>query len=709
MNSQLKLFSIGNFDFKFNHILIIGILALSFSISFLIRSLPADYGWELNEFDPFFNYRATQHIVENGISSYLSWNDDLSWYPHGRDISLTSQSMLHIITAYTYTLFSSGIDLYDYTIIFPVIIGSLSTIVIFFVTREIGGTTAGLLSSLLFSVSLAITVRGVIGWFKSEPLGLFLGLLSIFLLLNSFNSKFCKNSIIKIALSGIFLSLSLSAWGGNQFFIILVGLFFISLPFVYKEKISVLKLLPLFSISFVVITALSERPGINFIFGFGGLMILGTTIFSMICILIQKRNIKKLNFKNSALILFSIVIVSSIFILGNDSFNPLNLTQHRYLNAIYPLFTTTDPLIDSVSEHETLSLNVSFQFHSVLMIFAGIGIWLLFKKSNSLTITSHSKSFLLILVLFGSYIGSAFMRLEVFTSISIIIISSIGITLLLKSFRNINSSKKTIFTYSFFTFIVVILLVPLFLPVTSNVLYVSSAMPPTILNGGTNFQGSFKDWQETLEWINDNTSPDAVIGSWWDYGYWIQTISERKTLADNSTLIDSRIKEIAKIFFMKPDDAWSSLNDLETDYFVLFVAGENLKNSNPDYDGIFLLGGGGDESKKLWFGKIAGIPMEDYFYPDLTSSSSKFWHNTFLGKLIPFEPIGYVDNSLSYFSEEYQYGMIGLYEKKIKYPVDSDGPFRLVYSSSSFNNPREGEPLIGVFVYEINKDYKLEN
>ena len=41
-----------------------------------------------------------------------------------------------------------------------------------------GGTSAGLFSSLLFSISLPIIIRGPIGWFKSEPLGLFFSLLA---------------------------------------------------------------------------------------------------------------------------------------------------------------------------------------------------------------------------------------------------------------------------------------------------------------------------------------------------------------------------------------------------------------------------------------------------------------------------------------------------------------------------------------------------
>ena len=102
MTAQTQLFKIGAFEFRLNHLLIIGVLALSFSISFLIRSQNADFGFELNEFDPFFNFRATEFIVENGYSEYFEWHDDLSWYPEGRNVSVTSQVMLHITAAVIY-------------------------------------------------------------------------------------------------------------------------------------------------------------------------------------------------------------------------------------------------------------------------------------------------------------------------------------------------------------------------------------------------------------------------------------------------------------------------------------------------------------------------------------------------------------------------------------------------------------------------------
>ena len=185
------------------HLLIIGILVLCFSLSFMLRVQPLEHGFELAEFDPFFNYRATQFMVENGLPAYLEWRDDMSWHPYGRDVSTTSQVMLHITSATLYQIFGTGTSLYDFTVWFPLVISSLTAIVIFAVVRTIGGTTAGLLASLFFAISPIIIMRGTIGWFKSEPLGLFYGLLAVYLLLSAIKSDNGKVAVAKIVGSAI--------------------------------------------------------------------------------------------------------------------------------------------------------------------------------------------------------------------------------------------------------------------------------------------------------------------------------------------------------------------------------------------------------------------------------------------------------------------------------------------------------------------------
>ena len=231
MVSNQKLFTVGNFDFRLQHLLVIGVLALSVSISMMIRSTPASYGLELFEFDPFFNYRATEYILENGTDAYFNWIDEKSWHPFGRNVSETSQVTLHLTAASLYSVFNFGLSLYDFTILLPLVIGSLTTLVVFAFVRVLGGTTAGLFAALIFSISIPIFSRGLIGWFKSEPLGLFFAFIAMYLFVSGFKFNKGKISLIKLILAGFFLSLGFSAWGGILFFVIPVVLFYFSLPF----------------------------------------------------------------------------------------------------------------------------------------------------------------------------------------------------------------------------------------------------------------------------------------------------------------------------------------------------------------------------------------------------------------------------------------------------------------------------------------------
>jgi len=706
LNYNQSLFSIRNFDFKLNHLLIIGILSLSFSTSFLIRSQSASYGFELHEFDPFFNYRATEYIVNNGVNSYFEWHDDLSWYPHGRDVSQSSQVMLHLTAATTYWIFGGGGELYDFTILFPVIFGSFTAIVVFALVRIIGGTTAGLFASLLFSISLPILIRGQIGWFKSEPLGLFFSILGIYLFLSGIKSKNHKIAFSKLIFAGIFIIFGLSAWGGDQFFIVPLGIFFLTLPFLRTDHKFLIWAIPVFTASTIISSLAFERLAFSFITGLGGLSLIIPTIFLVSCIFIQNKSNKNKN-RNGLFLLVAILIIGSSVLILNDDLQFIKLPSHRYLNAVNPFLTTTDPLTDSVSEHATTTISQSFMFHSILMIFAGFGIWIILKNSKkSNFIKNDMISFSLIIGLVGVYVSSAFVRLEVFASLSVIILSSLGLTILLKEFSSkenqIKKFKNSTIKLSFFTGLIILLIIPLTFPAQGNVISMTDN-PPTIMNGGTTYQVGTTDWLDTMDWIKNNTPKDSVIGAWWDYGYWIQTKGERASLADNSTLDDNVITIIANVLLTSPEKAWKILQYMQSDYFLIFISGQRLAVDYEDQP-LYVLQGGGDESKKPWFMRIAGEPLAKYLHSDGISGTDYFWNETLLGKMIPFTILSYIDLQTNQQSATYQSGFTPIYVKDIKFSPDDDGPLRLVYSSPSFNVEKGGN-VIGVFVYEINKDF----
>lgn len=712
MISNTTLFKVGDFELHLHHLLIIGILAISFSISALVRSQAADYGFELNEFDPFFNYRATNYLLENGINAYINWHDDMSWHPEGRNVFATSQVTLHFTTAFLYQIFGSGTSLYDFTIILPVVFGSLTAIVIFALVRVIGGTTAGLFASLFFALSPGIIVRGTIGWFKSEPVGLFYGLLALYLFLSGLKSQNPKVAFGKLVGGGLFLAIGFASWGGIQFFLMPLGLFIITLPFIRKDHKFLLWAVPVFVAVTMAVSVTFARPGISFLTGIGGFALIGPTIFLVILIFIQKFSRQENSIRNSLAFLGGSVIAGFAII----SSNILSLPSFRYLNAINPLLTTQDPLVDSVAEHATPTLAQSFTFLSVLLLFAGIGIWLIFRKveenqniSLPVGIKNEMTVFALIIGLVGVYAGATFARLELFSAISVIILSSVGLAVITSEIlkKKIVQSKKSIRTtgrikqISYVAVIVALLVVPAIFPANANWVSMVKA-PPTILNGGSNFAISTDDWPASLEWIKNNTPKDAVVASWWDYGYWITMLGERKSLADNATLDTQKIAKIAKMFLSSPDQGWKILQELDADYVLVYVVGQKLATNDQD---LYVLGGGGDESKKQWFIRIAGEDIYQFVQNDGFTPTNSFWENTLLGHMFPFTPVTYVDLQRNLQSETYQPGYTAIYTKKIKYETDND-PLKLVYSSPTFDR-RDGGPISAVLVYQINHNYVM--
>ena len=689
------------------HLLVIGVLCVAFSVSFLLRAQPAEHGFELHEFDPFFNYRATEFLLENGLSGYLGWHDQLSWHPDGRNISATSQVMLHITAAAAYFVFGAGSDLYDFVIVLPAVFGSLTAIVIFAFVRVIAGTTAGLFASVLFSMSLPILLRGALGWFKSEPLGIFYGLLAAYLFLSGIRSDNKKTCVAKMAGGGVILGFGLASWGGIQFFVLPIGVFILVLPFLARNNRFLIWSIPVFVSAFLLTSALFERPGPGFVFGLGGFSLIIPTVFFVACRMIQRTG-RQDSVRICLALLLAILVLGSTLLIVNGESQFLQLPNFRYLNAINPFLTTTNPLTDSVSEHSTTSISESFFFHSVLMIFAGLGVWILLGKKirRAKPIQNEMAAFALILGMSGIYVSSAFIRLEVFASISIIVLSSIGLSILLqelygnKSLNTRNMLANKAAKSSFLAAIVFLLLVPFLMPSGANWTSLV-ASPPTILNGGTMYSVGTQDWIESLEWIKYNTPEDSVIAAWWDYGYWISTMSERTTLADNATIDSNQIERLAKMFLSPPDRAWSMLQEMDADYVLVFVAGQRL--AMPSGETIYTLEGGGDESKKQWFMRIAGEPLPRYLYSDGITATDYFWDRTLLGQLFPFTSLGYVHFESSLHVKDYLPGLSPVYVKEVKY-VGDDQPFRMVYASPGYAKDAPG-PMLGVFIYEINHDY----
>ncbi|HDQ06775.1 MAG TPA: hypothetical protein ENN36_08685, partial [Candidatus Bathyarchaeota archaeon] len=155
--------SIGALRFRISHssLLHISLLVLILVIAAMVRLLPLRWGFQLSEFDPHIHYRLTKHMVENGFFAWSSWTDPMSWYPYGFPISTSLYPGLSATAAFFYqianalnlapaAILSSSVyhpltadPIFNFCVIFPVIMAVLTVLVIYFLGRDIGGKEVG--------------------------------------------------------------------------------------------------------------------------------------------------------------------------------------------------------------------------------------------------------------------------------------------------------------------------------------------------------------------------------------------------------------------------------------------------------------------------------------------------------------------------------------------------------------------------------------
>tara|TARA_Y100000590_G_C15685055_1_gene1001268 strand:- start:131 stop:1597 length:1467 start_codon:yes stop_codon:yes gene_type:complete len=486
------------------------------------------------------------------------------------------------------------------------------------------------------------------------------------------------------------------------------------------------------------------------------------TIFVILCEIIKKYNSEKTMIRNCIIILIGFIATG----IGIFSSGFLNLPSFRYLNALNPFLTSQNVLTDSVAEHSTTSLTLSFTFLSVLLIFAVIGIWFLFSR-KTINLKIDMRVFAILISIIAIYVSSAFVRLELFASVGVIILGSIGLTILT---QKIFEQNKQNFTKIIFPAIIIILfIIPITMP-ENNTWLTWADFPPSIKNGGsayTNF--SSNDWKDAMLWIKENTSEDAVIASWWDYGYWITTLSERTTMVDNATLIDWQIKKVGYALITNPENSWNILSadytedvsqylgnenvlafggqleskfnqdylekygipceqifkyesqnlnvneqscnpvtkGMDADYLVIYLAGERFSLQGIDIP-IYTLEGGGDESKKTWYTKISNHQVSKYIEDDNITPTKHYMEKSTLGMLTPFSIFKYVEPNTGRTFDKYQSGLIPVYTPTLKFKDPENDPFYLVYASPSFYNQEPGV-MSAVLVYKINHDYNPKN
>ena len=740
-----------------------------FVIALFMRAFPAKYGFYLNEFDPYYDYKAAQFIVSSfdaswaaghggfpGLLTYFHWTDYTTWFPEGRAVAPTSQDGLQFAGALSYLFFRNvfglQMSLYNYLVLFPVFVGSLTSIVFFFLVKRIAGTAGGLFAALMFAVSPPILERGNLGWFKSEPLGIFLFAISAYLFLTILDSDMSsRQRVLRGVFAGFLLGYANTAWGGAEYFTAAFGLFFIVLPFLDLDlsKLAITGLF--FTAGDIFGSAIFPRPGVGVVTSAEGLAIIGGTLFIIVANWL-KTWVKPDDYRKT---LLKVMFGAALAAVALVSFGSVSSLSDRYLSVIFPWIRTNNPLVESVAEQALPTGSDYFSSYLLLLLLGIFGAIIAFRRRNPAT------AFALVTGITLIYASAAFSRLLVYSSIAFVILAGIGFAELAFSLMKPTSSPmikrkpdystgnemRAVYSVAFIALLAFpasIFWIPNPVPCTTSSLICDQSPADygvSIANGGTIFAHSdLTDWTQALAWINANTPQNSVVIAWWDYGYWINVMGNRTTVADNATLNETRIAEIGDMMMSNLTQAMTLAKDMADGrpvYILTFLTGSLISfSSTQEYytlqipSGSGFTAGGGDESKKQWFIRIAGLNESQYLEcptagtlecPNVDDFNLTPYtlQNTLFGQMLPFTFAGWYSLTNGTIGDTYSFDSNGnpplqLFTYPPTYQLSgSSSPFQIAFTSSSLNSPiacggSSTQPIdcfTTVLVYKVNGNY----
>lgn len=177
----------------------------------------------IHEFDPYFNYRTTRYLAENGFYSFHNWFDDRAWYPLGRIIGGTIYPGLMVTSAVLFNLLqmlSFPVDIKDVCVFLAPLFSSLTTIITYALTKELSDEASGLVAAAMISIVPGYISRSVAGSYDNEGIAIFCMLFTYYLWIKAVKT----GSIFWSCLCSLAYFYMVSSWGGYVFLINLIPL-----------------------------------------------------------------------------------------------------------------------------------------------------------------------------------------------------------------------------------------------------------------------------------------------------------------------------------------------------------------------------------------------------------------------------------------------------------------------------------------------------
>jgi len=625
--------SIGALRFRTSHssLMHISLLLLILFIAFMVRLLPIRWGFHLSEFDPHFQYRLTKHMVDNGFFAWASWRDPMRWYPAGYPVGRAAYPGLPATAAFFYIIVSAlGLSpspmftsnpltvdpIFNFCVIFPVIMGTLTCLVIYFLGRDIGGKEVGLFSAFFLALNSSYIGRTSLGFFDDETVGIFGILLFIFFFLRSIEpERSLRNGLTYAVAAGLSLGYLFSSWGASRYALGMAVLFVFALVLLRRYSS---RLLLSYSATFGIALFIAinvPKLGFRYLTEITVLAVFG--IFLLLCMFEASRYIKTLKMKTVFVFCFLASIAVLLFVLSWLGYiAPLGAKFWSVINPFERMGEEAgQQLVQSVQEHRPAGWGSFYYDIGIGLFFVPVGLFFAVQNPTNRNI------FLCIFGITSVYFAGSMVRLTLLMAPAFSLLWALALVQLLGPFITLMKETPVIprrktrfethvgkeFSGAFIGLMFLLLTFTFVLPSALSTFprVLDHAYSPTTIAAGSmpvKPANPVGDWINALNWMRVNLKSTDVVASWWDYGYWITMIANKTTLADNGTINTTQIARIGQMFLSNETEAIKILSSYDATYIVVFTT----------FDGNGNDVGWADEGKWRWMARIGGLDETDY-------------------------------------------------------------------------------------------------
>ncbi|KAG0528101.1 hypothetical protein BDA96_06G289400 [Sorghum bicolor] len=595
-------------------------LALIYVLAFAVRLFSVlRYESMIHEFDPYFNYRTTLFLTENGFSEFWNWFDSESWYPLGRVVGGTLFPGLMVTAALLHRLLralSLAVHIREVCVLTAPFFAANTTLVAYAFGREIWDSGAGLVAAALIAIVPGYISRSVAGSYDNEGVAIFALLLTFYLFVRAVNT----GSLAWALASAFGYFYMVSAWGGYVFIINLIPLYVLVLLVTgrYSQRLYVA-----YNCMYVLGMLLAMQ--IRFV-GFqhvqSGEHMAAMGVFFLLQVFFFLDWVKYLLndarlFKSFLQTTLTCVITVGTLALGiGTASGYISPWTGRFYSLLDPTYAKDHiPIIASVSEHQpTAWSSFMFDFHILLFLFPA-GLYFCFKRLSDATI------FIVMYGLTSMYFAGVMVRLILVAAPAVCLISAIAASATIKNLTTLiraksrspqTTSGKTTGSKAaakgavdqslpFQHNAAIALLLGAFYLLSRYAIHCTwvtseAYSSPSIVLAARGHNGGrviFDDYREAYYWLRQNTPPDAKIMSWWDYGYQITAMGNRTVIVDNNTWNNTHIATVGRAMSSYEDEAYEIMQSLDVNYVLVVFGGVTGYSSD-------------DINKFLWMVRIGG-------------------------------------------------------------------------------------------------------